>query len=52
MTVNEKLDVLDLIITTLKEHEKALDRLTERLELVVKAAEDQDEKKLRGRFYA
>jgi len=32
MSFVEKLDVLDLIIETLKEHERALDDLTYRLE--------------------
>ena len=32
MSHTEKMDVLDLIIETLKEHERALDELTRRLE--------------------
>ena len=32
MSYTEKMDVLDLIIETLKEHERALDELTQRLE--------------------
>ncbi len=32
MSYAEKMDVLDFIIETLKEHEKALDELTHRLE--------------------
>lgn len=32
MSFTEKMDVLDLIIETLKEHEKALDELAYRLE--------------------
>jgi hypothetical protein len=51
MSVTEKLDVLDLIITTLKEHEKALDLLTERLELVVQGFEDKAEQETMRRFY-
>lgn len=32
MSYAEKMDVLDFIIETLKEHEKVLDELTQRLE--------------------
>jgi len=32
-----KLDVLDLVINILKEHEKNLDRLLERLEMLIEA---------------
>ena len=30
----EKVDIIDLIITTLREHEEALDKLIERLEYI------------------
>ena len=38
MVSEQKLDVLDLIITTLQEHEKRLDELSERLERLIKIA--------------
>lgn len=34
MSYNEKIDVLDLILNILKEHEKKLDMLTDRIEAV------------------
>ncbi len=36
MDFNEKMDVLDFVIETLKEHEKALDELAYRLEACLK----------------
>lgn len=36
MSVAQKLDVLDLIISTLKEHEKRLDDICVRLEALLK----------------
>ena len=35
MSFTEKIDVLDLIINTLNEHEQKLDELTERLEVII-----------------
>jgi len=40
MSFTEKIDVLDLIINVLNEHEKKLDMLVERLELIVDIMED------------
>ena len=34
MSFTEKIDVLDLIINVIKEHEEKLDELVERLELI------------------
>jgi hypothetical protein len=39
MGYSQKVDVLDLIIATLKEHEKNLDNLIGRLERVVRSRE-------------
>lgn len=41
MTFVEKIDVLDLIINCLKEHEKTFDGLIDRLNKVVSVAERQ-----------
>jgi len=46
MSYTEKIDVLDLLIETLKEHEKALDEIVTRLEWIYDPAADQ-----RRRFY-
>ncbi|OGD52326.1 hypothetical protein A3K81_03960 [Candidatus Bathyarchaeota archaeon RBG_13_60_20] len=40
MSFTEKIDVLDLIINVLNEHEKKLDMLVERLELIVDIMDD------------
>ena len=34
---NSKLDVLDLVISVLKDHEKSLDRLLERLDTLIES---------------
>ncbi len=39
MTFVQKIDVLDLIIETLKEHEKELDGITDRMEKAVSTLE-------------
>lgn len=41
MDLTTKMDVLDLVITCLKEHEKEIDNLTDRLEKAVRIAERQ-----------
>ena len=47
----EKIDVLDLMITVLKEHEKALDDIVHRFEKALDRAEDPDDIELMRRFY-
>ena len=50
--MKEKLDVLDLVIAVLREHEKRLDELVSRLERVLEREEFQRrEKKLLKKFY-
>jgi len=48
MSYSEKMDVLDLIIETLKEHEKALDELTQRLEACLGGAPQEKLSSLRS----
>ncbi len=43
MSLTEKIDVLDLIINVLNEHEKKMDQLVERLELIVDVLEGHPE---------
>lgn len=42
MSYTEKIDVLELLIDILREHEATLDRLVERLEKIVILAEGRD----------
>jgi len=51
MSFSEKVDVLDLVISTLKEHEKALDEAVHRLEKALDRVEDPDDRELIRRFY-
>jgi len=44
MTFASKMDSLDLILHTLKEHEKTLDQLTMRLELMLEGKAPLDER--------
>lgn len=44
MTYMEKMDALDLVIKTLKEHEKVLDDLTARMESVLGEKGEVDER--------
>lgn len=44
MSYTEKMDALDLILYTLKEHEKALDQLSARLESMLEGKAPLDEK--------
>jgi len=52
MSMTEKVDVLDLIIEVLKEHEKALDAIAERLEKALGVVDDEEELRLMRRFYS
>jgi len=45
MSFTEKIDVLDLIINTLTEHEERIDKLVTRLEAAVSAVEDRSQYK-------
>jgi len=40
MSFTEKIDVLDLLIKILREHEEKMDRLVERAEIAVKRLEE------------
>lgn len=51
MTYSEKIDALDLVINTLKEHEKALDKALNRLEALLAVLEPEAAKELMRRFY-
>ena len=42
MSLTDKMDAIDLIITALKEHEKRLDDVVARLEEVTASAEEAD----------
>ncbi len=51
MSLSQKVDVLDLIIDVLREHEKKLDELISRLEKIVDKAEGRGELKNLRRYY-
>ena len=51
MSLSEKIDVLDLVIDVLREHEKRLDELISRLEKIVEKAEGRGELKNLRRYY-
>jgi len=51
MSFTEKVDVLDLLIKILEEHEKRLDQLIARLERVAPATKDDPERDIIGRAY-
>lgn len=51
MSYTEKIDALDLVITILKEHEKALDAIATRLEKALDTAQEPDDLDLLRRFY-
>jgi len=51
VSYTEKMDVLDLIITVLKEHEKNLDDIARRLEKALDIVEEPDDRALLRRFY-
>ena len=51
MSLSQKVDVLDLIIDVLKEHEKKLDELISRLEKIVEKAEGRGELRNLRRYY-
>lgn len=51
MSYTEKMDVFDLIITVLKEHEKNLDAIAARLEKALDLVEEPDDRELLRRFY-
>jgi len=51
MSLSQKVDVLDLIIDVLKEHEKKLDELISRLERIVEKHERKGELKNLRRYY-
>jgi len=40
--MDKRLDAIDLIMTALKDHEKRLDKITDKLEKIVKDIEDFD----------
>ena len=48
---SEKMDVLDFVISTLKEHEKALDEIAHRLEKAVVHLVEPDDRDQMRRFY-
>jgi len=51
MSLSEKIDVLDLVIDVLREHEKRLDELISRLEKIVEKAEGRGELRNLRRYY-
>ena len=51
MSAIEKIDVLDLIINVLKEHEKKLDELIGKLECLIDRTSEKGELKSLKRFY-
>ena len=51
MSFTEKVDVLDLLIKILEEHEKRLDQLVSRLEHLAPATRDDPERDIIGRAY-
>jgi len=51
MSLSQKVDVLDLIIDVLREHEKKLDELIGRLEKIVEKAESRGELRNLRRYY-
>ena len=51
MSLTEKIDVLDLIINVLKEHEKKLDELIGKLEILIDREGEASERNILNRFY-
>ena len=51
MSFTEKIDVLDLLIQTLKDHEEKLDQIAERLENATKPRSQVDDHDQMRRFY-
>lgn len=49
--MTEKIAVLDLVISVLREHEKALDQLINQLEKIIARLEDSDRSRPLQRFY-
>ena len=51
MSFTEKVDVLDLLIKILEEHEKRLDELVSKLERLAPATRNDPEREIIGRAY-